>query len=239
MMTRLERAASLAATCVLVATSAAAAEIVVIESNSPRFVAGQLLDDSAPIELAAGQSLLIVTEDGRVVRLDGPYDGPAVGPAPDAGAVRRAVERLVNAGEPRVGGVGAVRGDEDAGSGVDTRPDPWLVHAERDGEQCARNGRPLELWREDAARSIAVEVEDAVSGLAATTRWDAGAHRAVWPERIAGIDGHIYVIRLDASDRSTAVRLRILEGSVDSSPLTAAAWLAAKGCTAQAALLLR
>jgi hypothetical protein len=129
MMNRLERAASLAATCVLVATAAAAAEIVVIESNSPRFMAGQLLDDSAPIELAAGQSLLIVTEDGRALRLDGPYAGPAVGAAPDAGAVRRAVERLVNADEPRVGGVGAVRGDE-SGASVDTRPDPWLVHAE-------------------------------------------------------------------------------------------------------------
>jgi hypothetical protein len=238
MMNRLERAASLAATCVLVATAAAAAEIVVIESNSPRFMAGQLLDDSAPIELAAGQSLLIVTEDGRAVRLDGPYAGPAVGAAPDAGAVRRAVERLVNADEPRVGGVGAVRGDED-GASVDTRPDPWLVHAERDGEQCARNGRPLELWREDTARSIAAEVEDAVSGAAATTRWDAGAHRAAWPEGMAATDGLIYLIRLDASDRSTAVRLRMLAGSVANSPLAAAAWLAAKGCTAQAALLLR
>jgi hypothetical protein len=56
---------------------------------------------------------------------------------------------------------------------------------------------------------------------------------------MAATDGLIYLIRLDSSDRSTAVRLRMLAGSVDSSPLAAAAWLAAKGCTAQAALLLR
>jgi hypothetical protein len=240
MTSRLLRAASIAAASMWIAAAGSAAEIVVLESTAPRFPAGQTLSESAAIELAAGEMVVIVTEDARLVRLEGPYSGPAVGAPPDPSAVRKALERLVNADEPRVGGVGAVRGDEDVRSAVDTRPEPWLVHAELGGEQCALRGRPIELWREDASRSASAQITDTATDRVAPVRWDEGAPRALWPEQsLVPMDEHIYLIRFEGVDRSTAVKVRLLAASVTQSSPAAAAWLAAKGCTAQARMVMR
>jgi hypothetical protein len=240
MMNELLRAASIAAVSMWLAAGAGAAEIVVLESNAPRFAAGQTMIESAAIELAAGEIVVIVTEDARLLRLEGPYEGPVVGAPPDPSAMRKALERLVSADEPRVGGVGAVRGDEDAQTAVDTRPEAWLVHSERGGEQCALRGGSIELWREDSSRSSSAQITDTVTDAAATVRWSEGAPRAPWPEQsLAPVDDRIYLIRFEGVDRSTAVRVRLLAASVTESPLAAAAWLAAKGCTAQARIVMR
>ena len=240
MMSQPVRAASIAAVWLWGAAAASAAEIVVLESNAPRFAAGQTMIESVAIELAAGEIVVVVTEDARLVRLEGPYNGPAVGAPPDPSAVRKALERLVSADEPRVGGVGAVRGDEDAQTAVDTRPEAWLVHAERGGEQCALRGRPIDLWREDSVRSASAQITDTVTDAAATVHWSEGAPRAAWPDQsLALVDDRIYLIRFEGVDRSTAVRVRLLAASVTESPLAAAAWLAAKGCTVQARMAMR
>ncbi|HEX5047799.1 MAG TPA: hypothetical protein VFX89_11815 [Gammaproteobacteria bacterium] len=237
-MTRSESAALIAATCMLGATWVEAADVVVLESTVARLPPGNIMGDSARIELAAGEALVVVTEDGRIVRLEGPYAGPAAGAAPDASAVRKAIERLVTADEPRVGGVGAVRGI-DWSDAADTRPQPWFIHAEIDGQQCALRGRPLELWREEASRSVSAEVAAAGGGAAETVRWDEGSHRTAWPERLEPSDGGVYLIRFEAVERSTAIRLLWLPATVADSSLAATAWLAASDCTAQARLLLR
>jgi hypothetical protein len=240
MMDRLMRAAAIAAIGMCVAAGASAAEIVVLESTVPRFPAGQTMSESTAIELAAGEIVVIVTEDARLVRLEGPYKGPAVGAPPDPSAVRKALERLVSADEPRVGGVGAVRGDADDRAAVDTRPEPWLVHSELGGEQCALRGRSIGLWREDPSRSGSAQITDTATNAAATVRWSEGAQRAAWPEQgLAAVDDRIYLVRFEGVDRSTAVRLRLLAASVTGNSQAAAAWLAAKGCTAQARIVMR
>jgi hypothetical protein len=113
------------------------------------------------------------------------------------------------------------------------------VHAELDGAQCALRGRPLELWREDAARSASAEITAAPASAAATTHWEPGSQRAVWPESLPPVDDRIYLIRFRDVERSTAIRLRLLPDTVADNALAAAAWLAATGCAAQARLLPR
>ena len=125
----------------------AAADLVVLESGAPTYPAGKMIGAATPIKLAAGEFVVVVTEDARLVRIVGPHDGPAIGTSPDESAVRKAIDRLVSADQPRVGGVGAVRGSEESAIDADTRPGPWLLHAEIDGEQCALRDRSIELWR--------------------------------------------------------------------------------------------
>ena len=138
--------------------AAGAAEIAVIESTSARYVVGQTLDATAPIVLAAGEALTVVHEDARLIRIEGPHNGPAAGPAPDPSAFRRALTQLIVEERPAVGGVGGVRAGEGEAQAADTRPDPWLVHSERSGDQCVLGGAAVGVWRERAGDAVVAEV---------------------------------------------------------------------------------
>jgi hypothetical protein len=215
------------------------AQIVVLESTSPRYVAGQTVDATQVIVLAAAETLTVATEDARLVRLIGPYSGPPIGAAPDESAARRALAQLLAADRPTVGGVGGVRGDARDESPTDTRPTPWFVHAQRSGEQCALQGQGVQLWREDAAAASAVEIRVSLDATAAQARWNAGEQRTAWPPLLPPTDGTIFLLHADGAVRSVPVRLRLLPPTLGAPGLATAAWLAARGCTDQARLALR
>ena len=220
--------------------TATAAEIAVVESTSPRYDAGETLDDSVPITLAAGESVTVVTEDARMIKIEGPHDGPASGPPPDPSAVRRALAQLIVEERPAVGGVGGVRGEGQEEQRADTRPDPWLVHAQRSGDQCVLRGSSVGVWRENPAGEPAVvEVGVSLADSGARIRWDAGQQRTTLPVDLALTDDTIYLLRPTDSLRSVPIRLHLLEPSLAGGGQAAAAWLAAKGCIDQARVLLR
>lgn len=223
----------------MLAGSAFAAEHVVLESNSVRHAAGSLIDAALPIVLERGEFVLLVTDDARFVRIEGPHNGPAEGQAPDESALRRALALLVEAERTQVGGVGGVRGGGEDAAIADTRQEPWLVHAEHSGDQCVLGGAGVALWREQATDSARWEVTVTSSEQTATLTFGPGAQRASWPQALVPQDAEIYLVRPAAAQRSVAIRLHVLEPRVAEHPLAAAAWLAAKGCTAQARLLLR
>ena len=219
--------------------TAQTAQIVVLESTSPRYAAGQTVDATQAIVLAAAETLTVATEDARLVRLVGPYSGPPVGAAPDDSAARRALAQLIAADRPTVGGVGGVRGDAGDEAPTDTRPTPWFVHAQRSGEQCALQGRDVQLWREDAASASTVEIRVSLGDAAAQARWSTGEQRAAWPTLLPLSDATIYLLRADGAVRSVPVRLHLLPQALGAPGLATAAWLAARGCTDQARLALR
>jgi hypothetical protein len=219
---------------------ARAAEIVVVQSTSPRYVAGQTLDAAAPLMIAAGESVTVVTESARLIKMDGPHNGPAAGPAPDPSGVRRALAQLIVEERPGVGGVGGVRGDSLGEQAPDTRPDPWLVHAARNGDQCVVRDRPVGVWREEAGKALVVDVGISLSERTEQIRWDAGQQRAAWPAATTLTDDTVYLLRSAASLRSVPIRLHLLDPALAGGDgLAAAAWLAAKGCIDQARVVLR
>ena len=238
-MNRVAVAMTIAALGAVFSTPAGAADLVVIESGAPMYPAGQTMSATTPIKLGAGEFVVVVTEDARLVRIVGPHNGPAIGTAPDESAVRKAIDRLVSANQPRVGGVGAVRGNEESDVVADTRPGPWSIHAEIGGEQCALRDRSIELWRETKA-AAAAQITSADNDAVAAVRWAEGASQAAWPSDVLpALDDRIYLVRFEGMTRSVAIRVRLLDPAVAAKGLTAAAWLAAKGCTAQARLALR
>jgi hypothetical protein len=218
---------------------AEAAEVVVLESTSPRYMAGQIVDAAQPVTLMSDEALTIATEDGRLARIVGPYSGPAAGSAPDESAARRALALLLGADRPEVGGVGGVRGDTAAESTPDTRPGVWFIHAERGGDQCMLQGQAVQLWREDARSAAAMEVRVSLEPNAAQVRWNAGEHGTAWPAGVGRADGTIYLLRAEGAIRSVPVRLHVLPPTLGTPGLAPAVWLAARGCTDQARLALR
>jgi hypothetical protein len=221
------------------AAIAGAEEIVVIESSAARYSAGQVLDAAAPLALAPNESLTVVTEDARLIEIEGPHNGPATGPEPDQSAVRRALSQLIAEERPAVGGVGGVRAGDTEVTGPDTRPDPWLLHAERSGDQCVLRGESVAVWRENAREAVAAELRVSLAESGAQIRWNAGEQRSAWPATTALSDDTVYLLRTDTSLRSVPIRLHLLAPALAGRSLATAAWLAGKGCIDQARLLLR
>ena len=98
------------------------------------------------------------------------------GPAPDPSALRRALTQLIVEERPAVGGVGGVRGGEGEAQAADTRPDPWLVHAQRSGDQCVLGGESVGVWRESASDAVVAELGVLLAESTAQIRWNAGEH---------------------------------------------------------------
>jgi hypothetical protein len=225
----------------VVVGSVSAAENVVLESNAVRYAAGSSVDAALPIVLERGEFVLLTTEDARFLRVEGPHNGPAEGPAPEESALRRALELLVAGERTQVGSVGGVRAADlpSASTTADGRPDPWLLHAERNGDQCVLRGTEPTLWRERAGDAESWEIAAAGAAQPATLRFAAGEQRAPWPAGLVPQEAEIYLVRPTAAQRSVAIRLHLLDPRLADNALAAAAWLAAKGCRAQARLLLR
>jgi hypothetical protein len=222
-----------------------AAEQVVLESNSAMYQAGRTLDGQSEIMLAAMEFVVFATEDGRFLRIAGPYMGPATGgdgaagQPPSPSNVRRAVAQLVGARPTEASGLGGVRGDFNVdGSVADTRADPWLVHSALTGDQCVLRGRAVALWREPSDAALTAQVADVTVNNDARVQWPARETRAAWPLDAPPVDNRIYLVRPDSGIRSVAIRLHTLAPELADKDLATVAWLAARGCTAQARMLL-
>ncbi len=107
------------------------------------------LEATAPIVLAAGESLTVVHEERPVDqdRRAAQWPGRRAGAGPEC--LPRALTQLIVEEQPSVGGVGGVRAGDAEAQAVDTRPDPWVVHAQRSGDQCvAQRGSARRVARE-------------------------------------------------------------------------------------------
>ena len=226
------------------APGAHAAEQVVLESNSAMYQAGRTLDGESEIMLAAMEFVVFATEDGRFLRIAGPYMGPATGgdrpgPPPSESNVRRAVAQLVGARPAEAGGLAGVRGDlDDERDAADTRPDPWLIHAERTGDQCVLRGSAVAFWREQSDGALTAELVDVTDDRTASLHWPASEARAAWPFDSPPADNRVYLVRPAGGIRSVAIRLHALAHELADKDLATVAWLAARGCTDQARALL-
>ncbi|MBN4046546.1 hypothetical protein JYU02_00950 [bacterium AH-315-P15] len=83
---------------------------IVVSSGAAAYPVGMALEDETIVVLAGGESLAVLTQSGRGIKLSGPFDGPL----PDADVL---VERLVDKLGAAVLGddegetvIGAVRG---------------------------------------------------------------------------------------------------------------------------------
>ncbi|MBN1239807.1 MAG: hypothetical protein JXB36_14990 [Gammaproteobacteria bacterium] len=237
------RRSTLAACCVLASGAAQAAEHIVVESSSAAYRIGQSLEGSNVITLRERESLVLVSEEGVTLRVTGPFTGPAAAAAervgPRQSSLRRALAQLLGSEPGEPGGLAGVRGGLDDTDIEDTRPTPWLIHSAIAGEQCVLRGREVRLWRERSHEEARADIAETHGGRSAEVRWAGDQTRAVWPFDSPPIDGGIYLIRPADGVRSVAIRLHALAPALGDGGLASVAWLAARGCTRQARIVLR
>ena len=232
-----------AAACITIALEAHAAEIVVIESNAPAYASGRTLDAANPLVLTAEQFVVLATEDGRVLRFDGPRNEPVSSAAPEADEspadeVIGALARLFGRQDPELGGIAGVRDGGGDATTADRRPDVWLIHAEHTGDQCFIPRRRPVFWRETATGAAHGEVEDIVARTTVRLEWLGEPQRALWPSALSPQSGRVYLVRPENDLRSAAIRLHAVPQGLAGDDVASVAWLAAKGCLSQARMLL-
>jgi len=220
-----------------------AAELVVVESSSPDYDVGQILDSQADIVLGEKAEVMLIAEDGAIVQLSGPYAGPPAATQLDsAGGALGALGQLVGQAEADAGDFGGVRGGTlDDGFLAqeidDRRTSPWLLHTGITGPQCVVAGADdINYWREQGAAAARMEITRVSSGENVSIRWRDGESVAAWPESLPATPDEMYLLRFDDQLRSTNLLLRQVPAAVADNGMATVAFLAANGCISQARL---
>jgi hypothetical protein len=214
----------------LCASSQAWAEdLIVVEVRGAALNPGDRVDSAAPLVLAEGEHVTLISTSGVTLRIDGPNDG-----APEAGQsqgvdLTTKLATLLTQRDTRLE-VGTTRG-----AAAVALPEPWLFDVSHSGDVCLVEGAGAVLWRPETANDAAFQV------MPADRSWNA---ELVWPAGLDRLD-----VGTDLPIRAAATYLMVLDGeeaalSVNSVPasldndLVRAAWMAEMGCEAQAQALL-
>jgi hypothetical protein len=217
------------ATAFAVATSALAGQLVVMETRGTTLRSGQTIDDSKPLTLREGEQVTLVTADGSVLTLRGPFDKMPAAGGDDDGAVL-ALDALTTRKERR-SEAGVVR---DATT-IAQLPSPWLVDVSHAGSTCVKAGEHPVFWRASTdGGTLTIMPPD--RSWRAEVPWPKGSTTIEAPDYFPVRDGRIYLASLGGNP--VAVTLNVLPPALDN-PRMQAAWMIEKGCIAQAETLIK
>lgn len=212
------------------APAAWAEDLIVLEARGLTLKAGQTVDSTKPLLLKQGQHVTLISQSGATLKLDGPYEKAPGADQAKGVPVANALSLLVTQRQARTGEVGTTRG-----AAPNTLPDPWLLDASRTGTVCLREKSEAVLWRADAKRDAQLSVAPADRSWKSDAHWAAGADRIkiAAPAVIHG--DATYLVMLDGSQ--AALKVETVPANLANDSMRAA-WLAGKGCEAQAQALL-
>ncbi|HYC15311.1 MAG TPA: hypothetical protein VEC75_13750 [Stellaceae bacterium] len=213
----------------LSATAAQAVDLVVVEARNIDLKQGSPIDGSKPLTLKEGQQVTLISDDGTILTLRGPYDrapsgadtGVGVGDALEALTTRNSVRNVA----------GVVR------DAKIVLPSPWVVDVSHAGTACVRPGERPVLWRDaKMGGGGKITVMPADRSWLASTDWPRGSETMEAPSNFPVRDGRTYLV--DFGDKPVAVTLSEVSPAA-ANPKMQAAWMIEKGCVAQAEALLR
>ena len=215
------------------ASAAVAADMVVIQAAGAPVEAGDQVDGSAVLTLPAGASVTLLSASGAPVTLSGPFEGaPGDGLAggDGDGAFTAAISNMFRSQAKSTASLGAIRSGSSAEAETPV-PQPWLISVADSGDRCIYSDRAI-LWRSEAAGEASLTLTGGVSRVDNAT-WPAGADQIALPSRLFA-DGKAYVATIDQK----TVNLTVHKNEGISNPEELVAWMAERGCTAQAMALL-
>jgi hypothetical protein len=221
--------ALLAAT--FVAGVAEAGTLVVVEARGINLKPGTVLQSDAVLTLKQGQHVTLITETGSTLKIDGPYNKPPVAVEGDGVDLNDTLKALVTQREARRGEFGTTRA-----AVLAKLPDPWLVDATRGGTGCMLENRPPVFWRPATDAAATLTVSPADRSWKAQAKWPAGQARLSITTDVPMRGGETYIVATGGVE--SAITLVSLPAALTNDAMRTA-WMAAKGCEAQAAALLQ
>ena len=211
MKRRLVPLCPIALAAVLVAATAARADLHVIESGVAAIKVGSLLADRDSITIPAGAQIRVVLPSGKTQTVRGPFTGTVAELAkgqPRNEGVLTWLEDFLKTGGATEATPGATRsiGREAPKSrlGFSWSAVPVTV----DGSVCIEKGARLQLVRAPSLPAERVAVVDAASSERGEAQWEAGSDRAAWPANLAPRpDGTYHIIVGDRPPRRIVLRV--------------------------------
>lgn len=234
------RACSLVAGGVLAATLAVAdasavqaADLVVLKAEKSTLRPGSMVSSEGALTLAAGESVTLLGEDGRVQVLKGPWKGqPSVRGTDDESKSRAVsvIAALLQENRKSSLSLGVVRS---AGKVVKV-PDPWAVNVTESGTGCIRSERAT-LWRTaNIDQESRVTLSARNSPQKAVVNWVAGYELLHVPGQLFS-NGRTYTVDLDGN--TVELQVHVMPQEV-ATGVEQAVWMANAGCKSQALALL-
>lgn len=230
---RCMRVALAALSLLLVAGSALAQQLVVIESTAADHPPGKVIDAAKPIQIAAGAAVTVVSESGAVVTIKGPFSGvPKVGAGKGDASLVAALSKIVGDTAKGSAALGVMRGEKPPG-----RPGVREIDVQRAGTYCWVAGTAPVLWRSDPAKGGTVSLHLLPGGDKVTIEWPAGLESIPWPNNFPLKDDAQYLAKV--SWRTSVAKIAIYAVP---EPLPSDAhrvvWMHNQGCQQQAKALL-
>jgi hypothetical protein len=201
----------IALAAVLVAATAARADLHVIESGVAAIKVGSQLADRDSITIPAGAQIRVVLPSGKTQTVRGPFTGTVADLAkgqPRNEGVLTWLKDFLKTGGATEATPGATRS---IGREV---PKPRIgfswsaVPVTMDGSVCIDKNARLELVRAPNTPAERVAVIDAASSERGEAQWEAGSDRAAWPANLAPRpDGTYHIIVGDRPPRRIVLRV--------------------------------
>jgi hypothetical protein len=196
-----------------------------------------LLEDDTELRLGDGERIVLLSENGDVVEIHGPYEGLPEGDTVPEIDMRAALTNLIDNAEELHASLGSTRSGVILGS-HNAHRNPWQLDALRSGQQCVVAGNAIEFWRANTDEELNLEMQrPGMDGVAVIT-WPVGAEEAPWPVSVPLVNEALYVLRRAGWTEAALIRVMVLNPEVVQHLQTAIAWLAAHGCSRQAELLM-
>lgn len=216
--------------CLLAQTAPSWAEHFVVAEvrGIGRWHPGNSIDGGTAISLRQGQHLELISESGSTLELDGPYDGRASSAGTGAGVIA-SLSALITEKGARTAEVGTTRGQA-----VHELPDARLIDVTRAGSACAGDTTAPVFWRPDESRTTTIVVMPDDRSWKATQSWPAGRDRLTVETEVPMRTGAVYLVSYGG--REVAIRLVGVPATLTNDAMRAA-WMADKGCEAQARAL--
>lgn len=210
-------------------TAAIAAELVVISSNSPSYTPGSILDGSSETILAKGETLTLVTQQGKILKLQGPYQGkphPVTGDSKNS--LLESLSKIVTESEEAAALAVFRRANKKRG--------PWSIRVNKNGTYCLVDQTSTTLWRPKPLSSSNLEITHVADDISVNVNWEEGQETLSWPANLQLEDNVLY--KLSIQDQiPTEILVRVLPSDMKLDAYRII-WMSEAGCTKQTRALL-
>jgi hypothetical protein len=216
--------------------TANAVQMVVVTSTSPSVVLGTVLNEGEVLKISAGELVKLVSENGEIVRITGPFMGSPnfkehMNKQP---STTNLIAYLKAMFENR-------KLDDSSSASIRTgrvlmAPNLWWVNILASGKHCVGTEEKVLIWRSVAKKQAEVLVKKS-GGNTIKSLWFAGASTTVWPKIMPLENGVWYSLITSHPKKANMVQIRLLPRDLPTDAHRAV-WMAKNGCKRQAMRLL-
>ncbi|PLX35813.1 MAG: hypothetical protein C0606_17080 [Hyphomicrobiales bacterium] len=211
------------------------AVVIAVTDGGPDVHPGDEIGNADILEIPDGASVTLIRQDGEVLHIEGPHDGPL-----DLGEVEEgadgdwgAVSIFLTGPDGQSTALGAARRPE-AGADIPGQPTVWQVSVDSSGPRCSPVDH-VELWRRAADEAVTVSARNQ-NGRLGALEWKAGEHSLVLPDSLQVSEGQLIVSLGDGVRKLDIVP--VSQDVMQSRPGELLTWLIEHKCHRQARSLI-